>query len=464
MESGAIYVRISSDRDGTRAGVSRQIEDCKAWAVRNGSQVAEVYEDNDVSAYRGKVRPAYRRMCDDLKHGTRDGVIAWHPDRLHRNVREIEDFIDLIEATGAQIATVTGGDYDLTTTTGRAMIRVSGVFARMESEDKSRRIKRSAEQQAKDGKRSGGGTRAYGYAPGHAKVIRAEANVITDAAKRILAGENLRSICTELNDRAIRTVTGAQWSTTTLKAILTSARISGQRDYHGEIVATGDWPAIVTPATTLRLRGILNDPSRRTNRAPRSYPLTGLVCCGKCGAKMVARPKADGRRQYVCVKGPGFHGCGGMAVLAEPMEEIVNEAILIRLDSPVIHRALTKPSTNDGTAEALLTQIAEDRDQLDDLAKMWSRKEISAREWSAAKQPILDRIQEAERSVGSLTSSSALDGFTGDPDALRRQWADLPPARQRAIASVLLDRLIVNAATRGRNTFDPDRIEPIWKA
>src|SRR5665213_1857656 len=134
MDSAAIYVRISSDPDGTRAGVSRQIDDCKAWADRHGSQVAEIYEDNDVSAYRGKTRRAYRRMCEDLKLAIRDGVIVWHPDRLHRNVREIEDFIDLIEVTGAQIATVTGGAYDLTTTSGRGMIRMSGVFARMESE------------------------------------------------------------------------------------------------------------------------------------------------------------------------------------------------------------------------------------------------------------------------------------------------------------------------------------------
>jgi len=463
MKAAAIYVRISSDPDGTRAGVSRQIDDCKAWAVRHGSQVAEIYEDNDVSAYRGKTRPAYRRMCEDLKLGTRDGVIVWHPDRLHRNVREIEDFIDLIEVTGAQIATVTGGAYDLTTTSGRGMIRMSGVFARMESEDKSRRIKRSAEQQAKDGRRPGGGTRGYGYNSGHTKIIRIEAAVIEEAAKRILAGENLRSICIDLDNRGIRTVTGAQWRTSTLKAILTSGRISGQRDYHGETVGAGNWPAIVTPATTIRLRGILNDPSRRTNRAPRSYPLTSLVCCGKCGAKMVARPKADKRRQYVCAKGPGFHGCGGMAVLAEPLEQLVSDAIIIRLDSPVLHRALAKPANDDGNADALLAQIGEDRDQLDDLAKMWSRKEISAREWSAAKQPILERIQAAERSVSSLTSSSALEGFVGDSEALRRQWADLPPARQRAIASVLLDRLVIHSAVRGRNTFDSDRIEPIWK-
>ena len=57
MKAAAIYIRISSDRGGTRAGVRRQLEDCRSWAQRNGAAVAEVYEDNDVSAYRGSPGP-----------------------------------------------------------------------------------------------------------------------------------------------------------------------------------------------------------------------------------------------------------------------------------------------------------------------------------------------------------------------------------------------------------------------
>ena len=140
MQAAAIYARISSDPDGSALGVSRQIEDCKAWAHKHGTVVAEVYVDNDVSAYSGKARPQYRRLCDDIKEGLRDGVIAWHPDRLHRSPKELEDFIVLIEATSAEVHTVTGGDYDLSTPHGRVTARILGAVARHESEDKSRRI------------------------------------------------------------------------------------------------------------------------------------------------------------------------------------------------------------------------------------------------------------------------------------------------------------------------------------
>lgn len=464
MKAAAIYIRISSDRGGTRAGVRRQLEDCRSWAQLNGAPVAEVYEDNDVSAYRGKPRPAYRRMCEDIKAGVRDGVIVWHNDRLHRNTRELEDFIDLVEATGIAVATVTSGDYDLTTTTGRAMARIACALARLESEDKSRRIKRQQLQAAQEGKRSGGGTRAYGYQPGHRKVIPNEAAVIKEAARRILAGEPLRSVTRDLNDRGIPTVSGKPWSSTVLRTILTSGRISGQREHLGEIVAAGDWPAIVTPAQTARLRTILLDPDRRTNRAPRRYPLTGLVYCGKCGARMVARPRDDGERRYFCAKGPGFTGCGGTAILSEPLERFVAEAVLHRLDSPKLQRAVSRALSVEDEADVVQLELEQADAELEQLASLHGQGQISVREWMAARKPIEDRRTAAARQLGTLSGASALDGFVGDTGALRAQWADLDPARQRAIISAVLPRIVINAAVRGRNRFDPGRIQPVWRA
>ena len=61
MIKAGIYVRISSDPDGLALGVERQRRDSQDLASRKGWQVVEVYEDNDVSATRGK-RPSYQRM------------------------------------------------------------------------------------------------------------------------------------------------------------------------------------------------------------------------------------------------------------------------------------------------------------------------------------------------------------------------------------------------------------------
>lgn len=60
-KAAAVYCRISDDRTGQRAGVQRQEEDCRALAESRGWPVADVYVDNDLSAYSGKPRPADSR-------------------------------------------------------------------------------------------------------------------------------------------------------------------------------------------------------------------------------------------------------------------------------------------------------------------------------------------------------------------------------------------------------------------
>src|SRR5206468_10801675 len=114
----AIYVRISRDREGVRAGVRRQREDCERLCRDRGWEIVEVFEDDDRSAFLSKPRPAYLAMLDALKAGTVNTVVAWHPDRLHRSPTELEDFITVIELTRAEVETVQAGELDLATVAG----------------------------------------------------------------------------------------------------------------------------------------------------------------------------------------------------------------------------------------------------------------------------------------------------------------------------------------------------------
>jgi site-specific DNA recombinase len=158
-----------------------------------GWTVSGVYVDDDRSAYSGKPRPAYEELIGDLKAGRIDAVVAWHPDRLHRSPRELEDFIDLVEASHAAAATVQTGEYDLGSASGRMTARVVGAVARAESEHKSERIRRQREQAAAAG-RFHGGRRSFGYEADGVTVVEAEAVLIREAASRFLAGESLRAI------------------------------------------------------------------------------------------------------------------------------------------------------------------------------------------------------------------------------------------------------------------------------
>src|ERR1700730_19170051 len=141
-KAAAIYARISHDPSGERLGVQRQEADCRDEAKRRGWTVAQVYVDDDLSAFNPKKpRPEYQRLLSDIQLGRRDGVMIWRLDRLHRQPRELEEFIVLCDKHRVTLATVTG-DVDLSTSQGRLLARAWGAFAAHESEIKSERIRR----------------------------------------------------------------------------------------------------------------------------------------------------------------------------------------------------------------------------------------------------------------------------------------------------------------------------------
>jgi DNA invertase Pin-like site-specific DNA recombinase len=457
-----IYARISSDREADGLAIGRQLEDCERLAEERGWRVVERYIDQDVSAYKSRVRPAYRRLLEDLRTGSIDGVIVYHLDRLHRQPRELEEFFDVCKAAGVDdLATVTGR-INLADPDGQFQARILGAVAKKESDDKSRRIRRKHEELAAAGRVSGGGTRPYGYASDRRTVRPGEAAVIREAATRLLAGESVRSICTALNDRGERTVTGGEWTQQTLRRMLASARLSGQREHRGVIVGRAEWPGILTPADTERIRALFTDPARRTNKTARRYLLARLLRCGRCGATLVSRPTATGTRRYVCASGPGFGGCGRIAITAEHVEHAITEAVLFRLDSPELAASLHGRSDDPAAAE---WQAEADRAQaqLDELATAYAEQLIGLQEWLTARGAIEQRLQAARKKLATLNRVTALDGYLGNASELREEWPAMPLSRQAAIIAATLDHAVIGPGIPGRNTLDPSRVTFVWR-
>jgi DNA invertase Pin-like site-specific DNA recombinase len=461
-KAAAIYARISSDPEGDRLGVTRQVDDCRAMAERRGWPVAETYVDDDISAYSGRFRPEYRRMLDDIRCGTVDAVVVWHLDRLQRQPKELEEFFEVCDAAGVRSMASVTGDTDLATHDGRFLARILGAVARKESDDKSRRITRKHEEMARAGRLVRNSTRPFGYRDDFRTLEPVEAAVIREAVGRLRAGDSLRGIAADWNERGIQTVKGGPWKVQVLRRMLASARIAGQREYKGEIVATGDWEPIITPDDSARVRALLAAASRSPNREVRRYLLSGgLLRCGVCGSGLVARPRQDGTRRYVCAKGPGLPGCGKVAIVAEPVERFLAEAVLYRLDTPELAAAIEGAAPPDDEGER--ANLAADRAQLEELATAYGERQITFPEYLAARKPIEARIEAGKRALARLTKTESISPYVGKASALRLAWPDLPLTRQRAIIASVLDRVVVKPAVPGRNRFDRDRLEPVWR-
>jgi site-specific DNA recombinase len=472
MIRAGIYVRISQDREGAGLGVARQEQDCRALCERRSWTVAEIYADNDVSAYSGKPRPAWLRLVDDIKGGTIDAIAVWHVDRMTRSPRELEDVIDLADRHGTELATVTG-EVDLATPTGRMVARILGATARQEAEHKAERQKRQRRQAAEAGRISGGGTRPFGYADDFVTVVDDEADVIRECAARVLAGESLSSLAIDLDGRGVRTPKGGKWQPRTLRRMLASARISGRREHKprassdtgtrpllGEIVADAVWPAIITPTDSDRLRSLLSDPSRRkySGATGRTYLLSGILRCGICGGRMNGRPRS-GVPRYVCPNTPGGDTCGRTATNAERTDEHVRDLVLTALDSPDLADRLRR---RDEVDPALIEAVRTDEAQLDELAAMWGAGEIGRGEWRTARQVIETRLARNRDKLARASVVAPLPAFVGTYEEMVDRWERLNVSQRRAIVAAVLIRVDVKPANRATR-WDPWRFDPVWR-
>jgi DNA invertase Pin-like site-specific DNA recombinase len=307
MPRAAIYARLSQDRDGTSTATDRQVKDCKALCKREGLTVVETFVDNDVSAYNGAHRPGFAGLMEGVRRRDFDVLVYWKTDRLVRRFHDLGGVMETCDQAGVRLVSVVD-PIDTSTAMGKGIAGMMAAMAETESANISLRVKRRHEEAALRGD-SHGHRRAYGYSPDGNKVVAREAKHIRDARDRIFRGESMRAICADWNERGVQTAEGKAWRVHGFKKIMTSARIAGLREYQGEVVAEGIWPAIVTPEERDRIIAIVGDPKVRKRGRPVTYLLSGMTTCGRCGAVLRAGNK-DGKRRWSCLRVPGDdHHC-----------------------------------------------------------------------------------------------------------------------------------------------------------
>jgi DNA invertase Pin-like site-specific DNA recombinase len=455
-----LYARISRDRSGDELGVRRQISECEKLAKTRGFVVEATYIDNDTSAYAGRSRPQYERLLDDVRNGRIEALVAWHPDRLYRHPRDLERFVETIEAAGAAVATVQAGELDLSNPSGRMVARMLGAAARYEGEHKAARQRSKHRERAEAGLPGGGGDRPFGYEEDRVTIRLGEAAEIRKAARHVIDGGTLRSIVLDWSARGISTPRGGTWTKTSLRRMLGSARIAGLRTYRGQMIGKAKWKGIITPEAREALVATFSDPSRRAKRPSRRYLLTGgLLRCKRCGAAMVARPNAEGARRYACAK--DFGGCNGTFVIAEPLEDLVREAVFAALDGPTLTRLRqVEPEPDDGLA----TEVLSLEERRRDLADAYARGTLSVASFEAADRDIEGRLAEVRGRLAVRSAEAFVTALPSNAEALSAWWENADLDRRKQLLGVVLKRVEIGGAVVGRTKFDPERIGITWRA
>ena len=463
MTRAVIYARLSRDRDGLQTATARQVADCRKYADAKGWTVADVHEDADLSAYTAKViRPGFEAVLRAVEAGEADVVLAWKLDRLLRRPRDFERLWQLCEAAGAHIATVTDGIDTSQPMAGLLVPRIMSTFAELEGANLSIRERRKHEETAKAGKRSGGGHRPFGLTRDWSAEIPAEADAIRAAVDSMLDGGTMYRVAADWNARGLRTPTGGEWNSQKVRSMLRSPRLAGLREHRGEIVGPAVWPAIVDPAKHERLRAIMD--ARRMPEREGKYLLTGMLRCAKCGERLyVRRRSVDRVRRYGCEKRPGARGCGGVHIIAEPLEAHVRDVALDYLDSPQMAAALDAHERRSDSVD--VDALHADESALEELsADYYVSRMLSRPEYLASRDTLEERIRTARGKLARVNGTDPVRAVAGLGKELRAAWDGESLDWRRQVLSAVVDRIVVGPAVRGRNAFDPARVAmPEWR-
>lgn len=498
--SAAAYLRISEDhQDG--AGVARQRQACVDLAQKMGLTLEDhhIYVDNDISAYSGKHRPGFVALQDAMAAGEVGAVLAYAPDRISRDVVEMETFRAGARVAGVRLAYVLGGESALDDPNADLFSTVSAAVSRWESSVKSRRVSAAARQRAERG-RPPSGARRFGYrnVPGETgkwETVEHEAREIRACIDNVLAGQSVWSQVMRLNEmgedywtpartnRKTGITKRTRWSGSTLRRTLMRADLAALVVYHGEVLegVQGQWPAIITPEVHRSITLHLSDPKRRTNSRPGRQPTqlgSQMYLCGAEGCdgtvKTSYQTYRDGskRRIYTCRYQDRQHGRGGSHVTRgmELVDDYVTSAVLARLSRGDVQAALAQAQGED--TGALYAERSRLTQEIRDLGAAHGRGVVTLAQMIAATEGLNQRLESVNRQLEGADRSGVLhqlpnvDGTDPEAAATVADWwfhDDTTLDIQRAVVDALLTVTIL-PSRRGVRGLDTDSIDLDWKA
>jgi site-specific DNA recombinase len=365
-------IRLSLTTDATTSP-ERQFESIKKFADYKDHELVEITEEDYDLDVSGAVspfdRPGLGRWLRPDMLDKWDAICAAKLDRISRSLFDFTAFVHWLEAHGKALI-ILDPELDLTTKEGRVMANVLMTFAEYEREVIGARVKDAYDKLLRDGKYTGGmvlfGYRPVQLAKGWGVEIDPEyAPYVREMAERVLRYESLGSIARWLTESGVpcpkdvirmrsanaktrAKVSGAPWTTYTVRTILKSYAVLGAitnakneplRDEQGVIIYRAEPLLADDPAEAremfekIQLRLAANHAPVRINTSP----MTQVVFCAECGGPMHRNPSTVIKKgvrydyfYYLCDWGRQRNGkCSNKKNFpAEPLEDVVFGTLL----------------------------------------------------------------------------------------------------------------------------------------
>jgi site-specific DNA recombinase len=273
----AIYIRVSTDAQREEGySIDAQKEMLTAYCVSKKIKDYDYYIDG---GYTGSNidRPELQRLTLDIKNGLIKTVLVYKLDRLSRSQKDTLYLIeDVFNPYGVDFISL-NESMDTSTPLGRLMLGILSAFAQLERENIRERTRMGMKERVKSGLWMGGGRVPYGYDYDKEQGIlvpNKDADTVRQIYDLYLKG---------YSSAKIAQMVGLKYEKLAIQVIMRKSN-AGYISYNGEEYIGKHEPIINLETYQQAMDYMLE---RSTNKSIDSnYLFTGLLECGKCGAKM----------------------------------------------------------------------------------------------------------------------------------------------------------------------------------
>lgn len=148
----AIYARKStSGEERQESSIEDQIRDCLERVVTPlNLKVIDSPIEERCSAKEPHIRPKFNQLLEDIRAGRISGIVAWHPDRLSRNMKEAGEIIDLLDKGVLKDLQFATSKFQ-NNPSGKMLLGISFVLSKQYSEHLSESVRRGNRRKTEEG-------------------------------------------------------------------------------------------------------------------------------------------------------------------------------------------------------------------------------------------------------------------------------------------------------------------------
>lgn len=316
-----IYARKSTDdKENQARSLGDQLSECMGYVEKHNLILGRPNSIQEAkSAKESDKRPGFRDMLDAIKKGKYDGIIAWHPDRLARNMKDAGEIIDLLDKGTIKDLRFVSFNFE-NSPSGKMHLGITFVLSKQYSDQLSMNVLRGISHSIEDSEYPN--KAKHGYFKDTAQRLRPDGrnhDLIKAAFSMRREGQTFEAIATYLNtqhyERSQRdgSHTRFQWTKQNMQKVLRDPAYAGVVAYGDGHIADLTEQYDFVPAVSVDDFIFINNIKGNTQLAKlaRSYRkgadvkadlLRGRVLCAECGdprsAGITRKPAKKGQVNY----------------------------------------------------------------------------------------------------------------------------------------------------------------------